>query len=201
MTEIALVGEDGAHNYVSTRSNTKYGNQISNAYTTFSRYPEIYFYEKNSVIGNGTSTSSTLGLSDARNTFIERSKGITDPNSIGTSTAFSIQPYQTHWYKEAMFMQTAFRNYKEGSNYYSLIMPKGTSTTYWVASRCIGTSEEVCGFDICCVDLGSVDAHPMCNSVSGSSYSTELLPLFPVVTINSELIKSETNGNFTVDLK
>ena len=61
MTDTALTE---AHNYTNSNSNTKYGNQVSSAYTSGKRYPAIYAQEKLAVI-NGTPNGDTgLGLSN-----------------------------------------------------------------------------------------------------------------------------------------
>ena len=61
MTDTALTE---AHNYTNSNSNTKYGNQVSSAYTRGKRYPAIYAQEKLAVI-NGTPNGDTgLGLSN-----------------------------------------------------------------------------------------------------------------------------------------
>lgn len=54
-------------------------------------------------------------------------------------------------------MQTAFSEYKIGSSYYDLIIPKGTSTTYWVASRYISADTGLCYFSMNFVSSGGVD--------------------------------------------
>ena len=151
MTDTALTE---AHNYTSSSSNTKYGNQLSNAYSSSSdsRYPAIYAQEKLAVI-NGTPNGDTgLDLSK-QDTFIERTEG----TNGAITTATSIQPYQTYWYKDATYMSTAFKDYtKQDSstaNYYEIIMPKGTGTTYWVASRCVSTFSSDCYFYVRLVDF------------------------------------------------
>ena len=103
MTDTALTE---AHNYTNSNSNTKYGNQVSSAYTSRKRYPAIYAQEKLAVI-NGTPNGDTgLGLSN-QDAFIERTEG----TNGAITTATSIQPYQTYWYKDATFMSTAFKDY------------------------------------------------------------------------------------------
>ena len=150
MTDTALTE---AHNYTNTRSNTKYGDQVSSAYLAInSKHPAIYAQEKLAVI-NGTPNGDTgLDLSK-QDTFVERTEG----TNGAITTATSIQPYQTYWYKDATFMSTAFKDYtKQDSsiaNYYNLIMPKGTGTTYWVASRCVATFSSDCYFYVRLVDF------------------------------------------------
>ena len=192
MTDTALTE---AHNYTNTSSNTKYGNQVSSAYTTNKNYPAIYAQEKLAVI-NGTPNGDTgLDLSK-QDTFVERTEG----TNGAITTATSIQPYQTYWYKDATFMSTAFKDYtKQDSsiaNYYNLIMPKGTGTTYWVASRCVYAFSSYCYFYVRIVYSGRVNAYYMYGSSGDtSSYS---LALFPVVTLSSSLIEGDASTGFSV---
>ena len=194
MTEAGLTE---AHNYTDTDSNTKYGTQLSNAYSSSSdsRYPAIYAQEKLAVI-NGTPNGDTgLDLSK-QDTFIERTEGT---NGLIT-TATSIQPYQTYWYKDATFMSTAFKDYtKQDSsiaNYYNLIMPSGTGTTYWVASRCVNACSSYCGFDGRIVDSGGVSANSMYDSNGSTDDNSRAL--FPVITLNSSLIEGDASTGFSV---
>ena len=192
MTDTALTE---AHNYTNTSSNTKYGNQVSSAYTTNKNYPAIYAQEKLAVI-NGTPNGDTgLDLSK-QDTFVERTEG----TNGAITTATSIQPYQTYWYKDATFMSTAFKDYtKQDSsiaNYYNLIMPKGTGTTYWVASRCVDTYSGNCIFSVRRVYSGGVIAYGMYHS-RGGAYNASLA-LFPVVTLSSSLIEGDASTGFSV---
>ena len=93
-------------------------------------------------------------------------------------------------------MQTAFKEYKTGNSYYSLFMPNGISTTYWVASRCIYTDSSSCYFDVSFVNSGSVDGYNMYDSYDGTyNYSRAL---FPVITLSSELIEGDATSGFVV---
>ena len=61
----------------------------------------------NQAVINGTPNGDTgLGLSN-QDAFIERTEG----TNGAITTATSIQPYQTYWYKDATFMSTAFKDY------------------------------------------------------------------------------------------
>ena len=138
MTTEALVD---AHSYTSSDSNTTYGNQVSSVYSSSNmQYPVIYAQEKLAVINGYSNGNTGLGLSEQNAPFIER--------SVGTSKASSIRPYQTYWSKSSSEMATAFKDYKEGANYYNLIMPKGTSTQYWLASRSVSTYSYYCAFSV-----------------------------------------------------
>ena len=100
-------------------------------------------------------------------------------------------------------MQTAFEEYTKKDNtkvkYYDLIIPKGTSTTYWIASRGIYTDSGGCSFRVSGVSSGSVYAYYMANSGPASSNASHAL--FPIVTLNSGLIKTGTDGTFVVNLE
>ena len=192
MTDTALTE---AHNYTDTSSNTKYGNQVSSAYTTNKNYPAIYAQEKLAVI-NGTPNGDTgLDLSK-QDAFVERTEG----TNGAITTATSIQPYQTYWYKDATYMSTAFKDYtKQDSstaNYYEIIMPKGTGTTYGVASRCVAAYSSDCDFGVRYVYSGSVDAYNMYDSSGNTNNSS--LALFPVITLSSSLIEGDASSGFSV---
>lgn len=204
MTQEALTGTNGAHNYVETNSNTKYGNQVSNAYTSSKSYPFIYAKEKKAFINGSTPTDATLDLSDTLDRFIERSEGTSTTANIGAiTTATSIQPYLTYWYKNATSMQTAFLEYTKKDNtkvkYYDLIIPQGTATSFWMASRCVYPNSGSCAFVLSNVDTGSVSSCITYTSVTLASNNS--LPLFPVVTLSSKLVKPETDGTFAVNLE
>lgn len=183
MTETAL---SDAHSYSDIRSNTIYGNQVSNVYSSSnSRYPVIYAQEKLAVINGKSNGKTGLGLSE-QNTFIERSAGTSTTSSIGAiTTATSIQPYQTYWYKDQTYMSTAFKDYKTGANYYNLIIPKGAITTYWMASRCVDSFSDHCYFDVLSIDGGGMRVASVYSSYDGINNSSRAL--FPIVTLSSEL--------------
>ena len=193
MTDTALTE---AHNYTNSSSNTKYGNQVSSAYSTSnSLYPAIYAQEKLAVINGEANGDTGLDLSK-QDAFIERTEG----TNGAIATATSIQPYQTYWYKDPTFMSTAFEDYtKQDSstaNYYNLIMPSGTGTTYWVASRCVLAYSSDCLFLVRVVDSGGVIANDMFGSNDDTGdYS---LALFPVITLNSSLIEGDASTGFSV---
>ena len=196
MTETALTE---AHQYGST---AQYGNQVSSAYSSsYSKYPVIYAQEKNAVItksdGNVNNGDTGLDLSE-QTRLIERSEGTSSTSSIGAiTTVTSIQPYQTYWYKDATFMQTAFKEYKTGNSYYSLFMPNGISTTYWVASRCIGTHSIICYFYVSFVSSGDVSSRTMYDSSGGPNGNSHAL--FPVITLSSELIEGNASSGFSIN--
>ncbi len=189
-----------AYNYIDTDSNTKYGNQVGSPYTSDKNYPIIYAQEKLSVI-NGTKKEDGLGLSDSTKKFIERTEGTTSATIPGAiTTATSIQPYQTYWYKDSSYMSTAFKDYtkkdRTTDNYYDLIMPNGASTTYWVASRCVNAYSRNCTFYVRYVNSGYIDGYYMYNSYNNTKYNS--IGLFPVVTLSYELIEGNATSGFSV---
>lgn len=137
---------------------TTYKHQVSSLYTSNNSYPVIYTQEKLAVINETPKGDIGLDLSE-QSTFIERTEGTSTTSNIGViTTATSIQPYQTYWKKNGTYMSTAFKPYDEENvdkgNYYNLIMPRGTSTTYWVASRCVTTYSDYCDFCVSSVLSG-----------------------------------------------
>ena len=196
MTETALTE---AHQYGST---AQYSNQVSSAYSSSSsNYPVIYAQEKNAVItksdGNVNNGDTGLDLSE-QTRLIERSEGTSSTSSIGAiTTATSILPYQTYWNKNATFMQTAFKEYKTGNSYYSLFMPNGKSTTYWMASRCILGDSSECSFNVRIVHSGAVSGASMSYSVFGTG--SDSCALFPVITLSSELIEGNASSGFSIN--
>ena len=189
MTDDAKNGTNGAYKY--NNGNAIYNTQTSTPYTTYKKYPTIYAKENLSVI-NGTTNNNGLGMSEQTSLVGRTDESATD-GKLEAST--SIQPYQT-WYKDSSFMQTAFKTANNGKNYYNLLIPKGTSTYYWLASRCVNTYSNRCSFYVRSVYSGNVDAYYMCNSIDGSNYDSR--ELFPVVTLSSELLSGNATDGFTV---
>lgn len=186
MTDEALAE---AHSY---QNAAKYGEQVSNAYTSSNYYPSIYAKEVLSVI-NGNKNNSGLAISEQTGLIKSTAENATSGYLKATS---SIQPYQTYWYRSNQDMQTSFKNASNGVNYYNLLMPNGNSAMYWVASRCIYTYSDNCSFLIRYVCSDYVGAHGMFNSVNNidsSSYS-----LFPVVSLNYSLIEGNATDGFFV---
>ena len=177
-----------AHSYTNA---AKYGNQVSSAYTSNKYYPVIYAEEKLSVI-NGNKKTDGLGMSE-QSTFMEKTEdGVTDGK---ITTATSIQPYQTYWYKDNSFLQTAFRTAEGGENYYNLLI--NTSKDYWLASRCVYTDSGYCYFYMRDVNSGGVNAYDMCVSYGNTDYNS--LALFPVVSLSSSLLSGNATSGYTVN--
>ena len=178
MTEAAL---EEANNLV--YNGTKYLNQTGSAYINNRKYPIIYAEEKLSVI-DGNKKESGLGISEQNGLIGRNDKGAT--NSTGYIMAnTSIQPYETFWYASNAFLQTAFEKLENGRNYYDIFLPDGTSTFYWMSSRCVDTFYDYCHFIISTIYNGEVGTRIGYMIDSGMYSSSDSLPLFPVVTINS----------------
>ena len=128
-----------------------------------------------------------------QSTFMEKTEdGVTDGK---ITTATSIQPYQTYWYKDNSFMQTAFRTAEGGENYYNLLI--NTSKNYWLASRCVSTGSSNCSFLMRSVYSGIINAYYMCSSNDNPNYSS--LALFPVVSLSSSLLSGNATSGYTVN--
>ena len=176
-----------------TNGVTQYGNQVSSAYTSNKYYPVIYAEEKLSVI-NGNKKTKGLGMSEQTN-FIEKNANSATDGRLYAST--SIQPYQTYWYKDNSYMQGAFRTATSETNYYDLLIPQGSSTYYWLASRCVNTYSSGCDFGMLSVYSGDVDAYNMYGSYDGTNSDSRAL--FSVVSLNSGLITGDATSGFTVN--
>ena len=176
MTEEGLAS---AHSY---KNSAKYGEQDSSPYTNNYNYPTIYAEEKLSVI-NGVKKDVGLGMSEQKE-YYTRS---TEPSTVEGVTK-SIQPYQTYWSKGAADMKKYLGVTGEltTSTNYELIIPKEDSTTYWVASRCVGTGGDVCGFGVRYVFSGEVNAWGVFYSHSLNHYNS--LAIRPVVSLSSDLL-------------
>ena len=171
-----------------TNSNSSYShlddnNQVKNAYSTGnSKYPVIYSQEV-----------SGLGLSSKPASKIERSAGTSTTSYIGaiTNATTGIQPYQTYYRMNYSDFFTALGKYS------SLILPKTTGTNYWVASRCVNTTtSSICSFRVRVVYSGELGGSTV--FINSNGYSR---PLFPVVSLSSNLIKKDGSGNYYVDIQ
>ena len=188
MTEQAL---QEAHSYVG--ASVGYGEQEPEAYTTnSSKYPSIYAKEILSVINQNKNNS---GLSKSEQTsLIKRS----DEGAVNgqITTATSIQPYLTSWSKT--MSNTAFRKAENGISYYDLIMPKETNTTYWIASRGVQGNTSGGFFAIYCANTGKGSILGDILYLSDGNVLENRRALFPVVSLNSELIMGNATDGFSI---
>ncbi|MBR3133481.1 MAG: hypothetical protein IKG42_05415 [Clostridia bacterium] len=174
--------------------------QLYSAYdSSNSKYPVIYGNENKAVINGGDSISNGLGLSQ-QTSFIQRSEGTSETNTLSGSkndigaitTATSIRPYHTYYSKDNSSFTTALGN-KSG-----IILPNGSSTDYWVASRCVNTSSGNCLFNVRYVYGGDLRAGLMFRSDGKTDYYSRAL--FPVVSLSSgHLTANATGTGYTVE--
>ena len=190
MTDDAKNGTNGA--YKDNNENATYNTQTSTTYTIYKKYPTIYAKENRSVI-NGIQNNNGLEKSEQTNLLGRTDESATDGKLEASK---SIQPYQTYWDKDSSFMQTAFKTANNGKNYYDLLMPKGTSTYYWLASRCVYANSGRCNFVVRGVYSGGVYAYDMYYSYDDTNFDSR--ELFPVVTLSSELLSGNATDGFTV---
>ena len=171
-----------------------YGEQVSTAYTGGnSYYPSIYAKELFRSINGENKIESGLKMSEQTGDFIEATDdGATEGYLKGTG----LRPTQTYWYGDNSFMQTAFETTDNGVNYYNLLMPDGSGTYYWVASRCVDTYSSDCGFGVRRVVNGDMGADGM--FYSGDNNDDNCYGLFPVVSLSSELIEGNATDGFAV---
>ena len=170
-------------------------------------YPAIYAQENKSVI-NGQEKTGGLGMS-SQDEFIERNASVQEPTSesgkVNNSATYgrviattSIHPYKTIWSKGKDFMKTAFKDYEENTgNYYDLIMPKEGDISYWVASRGIRTWSWCNEFLVREVTWGVITDENIFQSGNTDGKDTNML--FPIVTLNSELIEWDGVEGFEIN--
>ena len=174
--------------------NAKYGNQYETPYTTNNYYPTMYKNEANHVI-DGPKNESGLKQSEQTNLIAK-----TDESSIDgyLKATTSIQPYQTYYnttttnYNTTNYATTA--SLLEG--YSNILLPKGSSTTYWVASRCVNLHSGNCKFDVRGVYSGCFSANIM--FYSGTAVDSASRAVFPVVSLSSQLLEKATDGTYNV---
>lgn len=158
----------------------KYGNQYGTPCTTYNYYPVMYKNEANHVI-DGTKTESGLKQSE-QTSFIAK----TDEKATT-----SIQPYQTY-YSTTDYATTA--GLLEG--YSNILLPDGSSTYYWVASRCVFLDPSNCYFDVRVVSSGCFFADYLFGSGAGVHSSSRAV--FPVVSLSSQLLEKAADGTYNV---
>ncbi len=172
----------------------KYGNQVTSEYASNKNYPSIYAQENLSVINGESKKTDGLEMSEQANLIEKTDNGATDGK---ITTATSIQPYQTYWSKDNMYMQKAFRTAEGGTNYYDILIPNGSSTAYWMASRCIRTYSDKCSFIVRSAGDGNIGGGYIYYSDDDNYLDSRAL--FPVVSLNASLLSKKAEGVFTVN--
>ena len=109
----------------------------------------------------------------------------------GYLKAASIQPYQTY-YNTTDYTTTA--SLLEG--YSNILLPKGSSTIYWVASRCVLLSSSNCIFSVRHVYSGFLGASSL--FYSGAGVNSISRAVFPVVSLSSQLLEKAADGTYNV---
>lgn len=158
--------------------------QTDREYTVNYKYPVIYSQEKLSVVNS----NGILGLSEQAK-LIERSEGTSTESYIGAITDSSslIKPYQTKYNKSIITLL---------GNKENIILPNTDSTKYWIASRCIETSYSSCDFFVRGMSNGWLNSYIV--FYSNNNVYKGSLGLFPVVTLDSELLTAEGESEFRV---
>ena len=146
----------------------------------------MYKNEANHVIG--TKTESGLKQSEQTSLIAKTDEKATN-GYLKAET--SIQPYQTY-YHTTDYATTA--SLLEG--YSNILLPKGSSTTYWVASRCVILNSSICIFNVRSVVSGYFSAYGMFNS--GTGVDSNSRAVFPVVSLSSQLLEKAADGTYNV---
>ena len=169
-------------------NSAKYGNQYGTPYTTTRNYyPVMYKNEANRVIDE-IKNESGLKQSEQTNFIAKTDEKATNGYLKATT---SIQPYQTY-YSATDYATTACL--LEG--YSNILLAKGSSTNYWVASRSVYLFSNYCHFDISTVYSGFFGGIYLFDSESGGSGSSRAV--FPVVSLSSQLLEKATDGTYNV---
>ncbi len=201
-TKLQNAKDEYSHNNTTSFSYLNTNDQVSTPYSNSNnrRYPRIYEEEIKSVI-NGNEKLEGLGLSDPGSKLYSRAEETSLTNQTGSNNSSSgyldarinIQPYQTYYYwSQALSTRSNFANSTTASAYSNML--KGS---YWVASRCVNCSSSTCGFYVRSINNGDIGGEGIFSSSGGSNNVPQ--GLFPIVTLNSELIIQDSI-NFKVDL-
>ena len=100
------------------------------------------------------------------------------------------RPYQTYYNMEYNDFRIALGDRAD------IVLPNGTSTGYWIASRCINTNDSNCSFGVRNVNNGSLECSDLFNSYGDEQNAS--FGLFPVVTIKAELLSKENENVYKV---
>ena len=212
LTDAAIAKRDAYNNSYTGSNCIEYGYRYTTEYSTYrdssgnfiyyKKYPLIYGLEADSIIDEELK-DGTLGLS-SQTSFIKR----LDENLVSVAeevtNATSIRPKQTYYDFGTDFnsFKSYFKNYENNGtkSYADLLSPNGSSTSYWVASRCVHLYVESCYFKVRNVKSGCFSGYSLCNSWFNNTGNSSL-GLFPVVSLSSELISPDTQnaGQFKVE--
>ena len=172
-----------------------YGETYTIANSSNIQYPTIYAEEALRKIINSDDTinesKTGLGLSDERENFITRENEKvtkTEANTILTKTVKELNPTNTYYYLNNAKFTSAL-----GTTNAGIILPNGTKTHYWVASRDIFANSRFCNFGLRSVSDGGLAASAMI--YSSNIVNAYAFGLFPVVTISSGTLTSKETAN------
>ena len=186
-----IIKKEGGKQWTNKRASyvnyAKYGNQYGTPYTTNNYYPTMYKNEANHVI-DGPKTESGLKQSEQTNLIAKTDEKATNGYLKAEK---SIQPYQTY-YSTTDYAATA--SLLEG--YSNILLPKGSTTNYWVASRSVYLFSNHCHFDLSTVYSGFFGGIYLFDSASGGSGFSRAV--FPVVSLNSQLLEKSADGTYNV---
>lgn len=206
----ATITDDKA-NYTSG-GGVKYGETYSTEYTYSGKqkrnfngeyiesktYPVIYEREESSRINETVTVAEgkevDLGLSSQMQ-LIERNEGTTSNPYGGAKTAtVGIRPKQTAYKLGENYtaFSEKFKEYASGKSYADLLLPSGKDTNYWIASRCVELNNSMCGFIIRYV-YGGLFGKDQITDSRCAIYTGAGHPLFPIVSLSSELITKVEN--------
>ena len=173
----------------------------STGYTGNRYYPLIYEKELKSIINNGTENTTGWGVS-RQDSLIGRTDASTIEFNNNTNPATplpatngfikastSIKPYHTNY---NVFINTT--NAKTTAHS-TVLCP--SSNAYWVASRWIGTFDNICYFYITCVASSQLQSADLFSSSRGTSNPSR--SLFPVITLISEHISGNSIDGYIVE--
>ena len=165
----------------------QYGNQYISAYSNENYYPIIYKNEVNSVI-DGTKKTNGLNPSEQASSIAKTDENATDGYS---QVKTSVQPYQSYY---------STLNYTKTSNllgdYANVLLPSGSSTQYWVASRCVDMNSVGCTFDVRRVLDGYFRSSVTFKS--GSSMGRDVHSICSVVSVNAQLLEKAEDKTYNV---
>ena len=163
----------------------KYGEQLEKPDTTNKYYPIIYIKEKNSVIDE-------IQVSNGFNQS-EQTKLIEKSEENATNGFFcakkSIQPYQTFFEITDYTAMTSLIG-----EYSKILLPKGSNTLYWIATRYTSLSSRT--FGVYRINSGKLYGRAMFCSNS-SEYSSDM-KIFPVISMSSNNLEKSLNGTYNV---
>ena len=156
-------------------------------------YPIIYESEKNNIINGFNINNKILDMSDMPKHLIERtSYGAI--NEGKKQAEKSIWPYKTY-YNTVNYKKTYSLLGKSKKEYSKILLPNNEKTEYWVASRCIGFGEYCAHYDVRLMYNGFFRACRL--YASDDIAGGEEHPIFPIVSVDSSLIKSEIQNDKT----